>query len=372
MCGIFGYAKRQNAQNDNQLDKLKDVLTYLADESVIRGTDSTGISMINPSSRRTFKATAPSSEVVTDDTWKANILSRVNRDSTIAIGHVRLATHGVVNSRNAHPFEIGNVVGAHNGIIYNYNKLAEKYDKSIEVDSEIIFESLNLNSKKKALEELEGDFAISWVRDSNRIVHLARESSRPLSVAYWRKAKILIWASTDDILKKSLRRAGLSLKQVSLKSEIIYSFNTDKFDTKYNPSKIEFEAKEKEVKSYSYTGSHYRDWSYTSYYDDMGFYKDSEDDDTYETVEEAMKGKHECGMCLNNFRNDEIIEIETDVRVCFECMDNIDECQWCGDYMMFDEGSTFNRWKVCDSCTPSAASNLLLEESCSINETGRA
>ena len=131
MCGIFGYAKTQNGQSDNQLEKLKDVFTYLADESVVRGTDSTGISMINPTNRRTFKATASSSEVVNDKTWKSEILDRVDRDSTIAIGHVRLATHGVINTRNAHPFEIGDVIGAHNGIIYNYNKLADKYNKNM-------------------------------------------------------------------------------------------------------------------------------------------------------------------------------------------------------------------------------------------------
>jgi len=361
MCGIFGYAKRQNAQNDNQLEIIKKVLTNLADESVVRGTDSTGISMINPASRRTFKATAPSSEVITDDSWESNILDRIDRNNTIAIGHVRLATHGVVNSRNAHPFEIGNVIGAHNGIIYNYNKLAKKYNKSIEVDSEIIFESLNLNSKKKALEELEGDFAISWIRDSNRIVHLARESSRPLSVAYWKKAKILIWASTDEILKKSLKRAGLNLKQVSLKSEIIYSFNTDKFDTKYNPSRIEFEAKEKEV--VSYTGSHYRDWSYTGFYDSYNDSYTKVDSDENEEIKDDIS----CAMCLQGFSNEEVIEIETDTDICWDCMDNLDECQWCGDYMFFGEGTSFNRWRVCDSCKPSAASNLLLEETCSIN-----
>ena len=34
MCGIFGYAKQQNAQNDSQIKMLKRALTYLADESV--------------------------------------------------------------------------------------------------------------------------------------------------------------------------------------------------------------------------------------------------------------------------------------------------------------------------------------------------
>ncbi len=102
MCGIFGYAKRQNAQNDKQLETIKNVLTNLADESVVRGTDSTGVTMISPTDRRTFKSTEASDDVIQHDTWKSNILDRVTRDNTIAIGHVRLATHGVVTSRNAH------------------------------------------------------------------------------------------------------------------------------------------------------------------------------------------------------------------------------------------------------------------------------
>jgi len=363
MCGIFGYAKRQNAQNDNQIERLKDVLTYLADESVIRGTDSTGVSMINSNNRETFKATAPSSEVVTHDTWKNNILNRVDRDSTIAIGHVRFATHGVVNSRNAHPFEIGDVVGAHNGIIYNYNKLADKYNKSIEVDSEIIFESLNDRSMNSALEELEGDYAISWVKDSNKIVHLARESSRPLSVAYWKKAKILMWASTDDILDKALKRAGLNLKNVSLMSEYIYSFDTDKFESRYNPSKIKFKAKEKSYNKTGFRTTHYNDFSWTGgYYDDY-------DIDSYSdtiSVDTASKSNISCEMCLQKYRKDETIEMEENVSVCYDCYDDIESCNWCGDYMFFNDSTSFNQWTVCKECKPSAASNLLLSDSCAI------
>ena len=56
MCGIFGYAKKHNSQNDKQIEILQRVFTNLAKESVIRGEDSTGISMISPSSRKIFKS----------------------------------------------------------------------------------------------------------------------------------------------------------------------------------------------------------------------------------------------------------------------------------------------------------------------------
>ena len=46
MCGIFGFAKKQNEQNEEQIKRLRRVLTNLADESVVRGQDSTGLSII--------------------------------------------------------------------------------------------------------------------------------------------------------------------------------------------------------------------------------------------------------------------------------------------------------------------------------------
>ena len=121
MCGIFGFAKTSGHQTENQLEMLKDVLTELADESSIRGTDSTGVSIIQPNSRRTYKTLLDSSTLVGTGDW-TELLDSINVDTTIAIGHVRLATHGIVKTRNAHPFHVGDVIGAHNGIIHNYNK----------------------------------------------------------------------------------------------------------------------------------------------------------------------------------------------------------------------------------------------------------
>tara|TARA_R110000824_G_scaffold272742_2_gene461252 strand:+ start:578 stop:1648 length:1071 start_codon:yes stop_codon:yes gene_type:complete len=353
MCGIFGYAKKHNAQNDNQIDKLKEVLTYLADESVVRGQDSTGISMMTPNSRQTYKATAPSSEVVQHDAWESIILERVNRDSTIVIGHVRLATHGAVTERNAHPFEIGEVVGAHNGVIYNYNKLADKYNKTIEVDSEVIFASLNNNPMDKALEQLEGDFAVSWVKESNKIINLARESSRPLHVAYWKKARILLWASTEEILKSSLKRAGLNLKHNELESERIYSFDTDMFERGYKPTKTMFKPKEKSTPRYTrYTPVH----SHSAY--------DWIDDYSYTDDKVSKDDKVRCETCFESFTIEHMIDIDDTLSMCVDCYDSVQECDWCGDWMFNEESTSFNKWSVCKLCKPDVDNQLRLSESC--------
>tara|TARA_R110002050_G_scaffold429_1_gene2954 strand:+ start:1275 stop:2294 length:1020 start_codon:yes stop_codon:yes gene_type:complete len=240
MCGIFGFAKTSGHQTQNQLDILRDVFTELTDESSIRGMDSTGISVIQPDSRETFKTLLDSASLVTTGDW-ADILDSINVDTTIAIGHVRLATHGVVKTRNAHPFQEGSVIGAHNGIIHNYNKVAKSLGKQVpEVDSQVIFQSLNRRNMKDAFEDINGDFAITWIKDSNRKIHLARESGRPMYVSYWKKARVLFWASTQEIMEDSMIRAGLRLPIHKVEEDYIFTYDTDKFSSKPSVDKIPF------------------------------------------------------------------------------------------------------------------------------------
>ena len=224
MCGIFGFAKTSGRQNDNQLDILRRITTELTDESSIRGTDSTGFSIIDEDNRYTYKTLTDSSTLVDTPDW-SNILSRINRDTTIFMGHVRLATTGSVKVENAHPFNIGNVTGVHNGIIHNYNQVSRTLGKEIpDVDSQVLFQALNRRQMDRAFEDIDGDFAITWVKDSNSTVHLARESGRPMVVAYWKKARVLLWASTKQIMQDAMTRAGLRLPIKEVAEDFIFTY----------------------------------------------------------------------------------------------------------------------------------------------------
>jgi len=374
MCGIFGFAKTNSFQTSKQIDTLQKVFTNLAEESVIRGEDSTGISIINPNSRRTFKSIVASDKIVKHDTWQSNILDRINIDTTIAIGHVRLATHGEVTKRNAHPFEIGNVLGAHNGVIYNYNTLAKKYAKDIQVDSEVIFAYLNNMRDTDALEQLEGDYAISYVKDSNRTLHLARESSRPCSLAYWKKARILFWASTEDILRRSMNAAGLNLKIQSLHANKIYSFDTDRFGGRDAISLEEFKPKEKKDRGFKFNTSGYShgNW-YRGYYDSASYDDDINDSCTIST-NEYLTAQEKCETCRQKYYLDELIDMGDNIAICYDCFDDVMECGWCGDFqyevdmMPFNDGYTNTSMKICKTCEPSLKDRLMLPEATSIVE----
>ena len=121
MCGVFGLAKKADSQNNFQIEQSRLVLQYLADESSVRGTDSTGIAFISKESRSIFKTVMPSFDMIEHEDWEEKIIPELNRSTTAVLGHVRLATHGTISVRNAHPFAIGKVVGAHNGVLNNHN-----------------------------------------------------------------------------------------------------------------------------------------------------------------------------------------------------------------------------------------------------------
>ena len=349
MCGIFGFAKKQNEQNEEQIKRLRRVLTNLADESVVRGQDSTGLSIITPDDRRIFKTLSSSAELVTHETWQPNILDRITKDTTIVIGHVRFATHGVISTRNAHPFSIGEVIGAHNGVIYNYNRIAEQYGKKVEVDSEVIFASLNKNDKRIAFEDLNGDFAVSWIKESNKILHLARESSRPICVAYWKKARILFWASTPDIMKKALNRAGLNLKNRKLEADYIFTFDTDKFDSSPHFEKDEFESLSQYGGGYGTSWRGHYDYSESSHY-------------ISNNIDTPLTGNDTCEVCDMRYPKEEMISFGKDFIVCETCYGELQACDWCGDFYFMDELHHYNTWKICEDCRPQVGEHLMLEE----------
>lgn len=180
MCGIIGYAGRQEAMPIifSGLQKLE-----------YRGYDSAGICTI---SRGRF--------VLRRSQGKLANLQRLLEESPIAghvgVGHTRWATHGRPSERNAHPHKAGPVVVVHNGIIENHVHLRNHLHRighafSSDTDTEVIAHLIEQKMKdgcdfeesvRRTLLELQGAFAVCVLSESAPDTLIAARRGSPLVV----------------------------------------------------------------------------------------------------------------------------------------------------------------------------------------------
>ncbi len=186
MCGIMGY-KGNNDATSIVINGLKR-LEY-------RGYDSWGVAIKN------------SGLEVIKKVGKIGQFSDRLPKSTIAIGHTRWATHGLVTEENSHPHTDckGKIAVVHNGIIENYIELKDELKKkghefSSDTDSEVIPHLVEeysrdnglLEAARLALNRLEGNFAVVIIEEGSDIMLGARRGS-PLVVGV--KGKEVFMAS---------------------------------------------------------------------------------------------------------------------------------------------------------------------------------
>ncbi len=181
MCGIIGYT--------GALPAHEVLLNGLA-QLEYRGYDSAGIAYFREhkdsykiSIRKTVGKVADL-RAICDDT-----------EATCGIGHTRWATHGGVNTTNAHPHKAGNVTLIHNGIIENYHDIIKKYDLAdqliSETDSEVAAALFNLHYDGNPIETIrkvtpmfEGSFSFSIMfKDHPGVIYATRQIS-PMVATY--------------------------------------------------------------------------------------------------------------------------------------------------------------------------------------------
>lgn len=161
MCGIIGYTG---------YEKAKDILIEGLKRLEYRGYDSSGVSLCHNGEIHTVK-TVGNVSVLKEKT------ASMTEDATCGIGHTRWATHGKVNSKNAHPHisNNGKISVVHNGIIENSQVLKDflinkGYTFFSDTDSEVIPNLMEyyysgdlLDALIKASEKLKGSYSICAV-----------------------------------------------------------------------------------------------------------------------------------------------------------------------------------------------------------------
>lgn len=200
MCGIFGYiGKRQNAP-EIIFDGLK-TLEY-------RGYDSWGIAAKNQGKLTAEKETGKLPDKLPNS-------RNLPKESSLAIGHTRWATHGGVTVANAHPHLDceKNIAVVHNGIIENFQELknqliAQGHKFHSETDSEVLPHLIEQQIKdgkgfatavRDTFNQLEGMNAIVVAYAPSKEIIAAKNGS-PLAVGIG-KDELLIASDAAGISK---------------------------------------------------------------------------------------------------------------------------------------------------------------------------
>jgi len=120
------------------------------------------------------------------------------------IGHNRYATQGAINAVNAHPFEHGDIMGAHNGTLIYQDLLPDAHQ--FEVDSENIIHSINKIGIDETVPLLDGAYALTYWNKEDETLNIIRNNERPLHWAKTNDGATMFWASEKYMLLAALNR----------------------------------------------------------------------------------------------------------------------------------------------------------------------
>lgn len=209
MCSLFGWLDYQEIMPHRMLRKLTQALANAAEE---RGTDAAGISYIKDGKVTIFKRPAPAHKIHFNAP-----------DGTRAImGHTRMTTQGdEKHNYNNHPFS-GNAGGmnfalAHNGVLYNDKQLRKDLnlpDTHIETDSYVAVQlieqssELSFDSLRNMSEKVQGSFCFSVLDEMGKLYII--KGSNPLTIYHIESLGMYVYASTQSILTKALKKVGLN------------------------------------------------------------------------------------------------------------------------------------------------------------------
>ena len=207
MCCLFGMIDYGHNFSGKQKSRI---LATLARECEARGTDATGIAYIHAGKQRIYKRPLPA----------RRMRFRIPNGISVIMGHTRLTTQGNAQKwQNNHPFPGNTPAGAfalaHNGVLYNDTWLRQslKLPKTnIETDSYIAvqliekMEALDFTSLRFMAEEVEGSFCFT-ILDSEDNLYIVK-GDNPLCLYHYPRLGLYIYASTEAILTKAIRRMG--------------------------------------------------------------------------------------------------------------------------------------------------------------------
>lgn len=224
MCSICGIGLlKENKIPD--VEDLKGYISRLFKAAVTGGSQAAGMAFTQPDKISVVKDAVSSAALVdTNNDWikildEHVVIADRTKRLVSATGHCRMPTKGsVMNNDNNHPIIAGDIVGAHNGVIGNddrlFNAFGNRFGRIAQVDSEIIFQLINLFMNetkcrtiipaiKKTASLLKGWFACSVVSKSNPFMLSLFRNSAPISIRLYPEVGLVAYATRPAFIDKA-------------------------------------------------------------------------------------------------------------------------------------------------------------------------
>ena len=202
MCGLVGVAGKSNGEIDNMFRIL---LTL----DVVRGEHSTGVLLVDSNGDSAIhKVVGHPYNLFDSRAYHQDLAYCTN----VVMGHNRWASKGAINRMNAHPFEHGHLIGAHNGTLTTQYLLDD--NKEYDVDSDNLFHHMELNGVNDTCKLLGGAFALTWYDSKEETINFVRNEKRPFFYAYSKDKKNIMWASEKWMLTVASEKSGVKMGNI--------------------------------------------------------------------------------------------------------------------------------------------------------------
>ena len=249
MCGQAGIILGQKRRRAEERDYLAWLFTELLVMSEKRGPHATGVAWLNrDGDHQLFKRPVQATQFVTDKAFH-EILAGVDNRTTLVLGHTRWRTRGEeqVNENN-HPIRAGDILGTHNGTIYNANYLFRRFKlrRFAEVDSELLFRLASRAARNGPIETIRFKDRLKLCRGQMAAVLASRldpetvlvlKGNKPLELRFHARHRAVLYASDaaylDAVLDEERGWCELSIPPMSMmvfRHRMLADFSMEPFE----------------------------------------------------------------------------------------------------------------------------------------------
>lgn len=233
MCGLAGTILQKKDRSKLEMLNIAHIFQRTLVNARVRGRHATGYVRITEEGYDLYKRPMCATKFIKTDIHK-ELMNTCESDVTAILGHTRYATKGSpCKNSNNHPIRTGDVIGTHNGSIWNDHTLAFSHDleRFADVDSEVLFRLINQSSTvndftENILPNIRGKVSAVWYNRNNPNTIYLLKGNKPLELVYCIELDCIFYASKIEHITKAINNK-FDFHELVVLPNTLYTFNTN-------------------------------------------------------------------------------------------------------------------------------------------------